>query len=147
MDVIYEAAEKGLNLVPMLDPDFPPEQMQLIADVMERMTVNEQVAFGNEIDPLTDHVMNPEEINHIRRDRRLPLEPVAVDGMDGTGQIGSGSIRQVSGQTGMEDRAGEPTPGPERREKINFHITDDDLGAAEVSCQYGRDPSLEDTGI
>ncbi|MCI8324711.1 MAG: DEAD/DEAH box helicase family protein [Lachnospiraceae bacterium] len=129
VDVIYEAAEKGLNLVPMLDPDFPPEQMQLIADVMERMTVNEQVAFGNEIDPLTDHVMNPEEINHIRRDRRLPLEPVDVDGMDGTGQIGSGSIRQVSGQTGMEDRAGEPTPGPERREKINFHITDDDLGA------------------
>ena len=129
VDVIYEAAEKGLNLVPMLNPDFPPEQMQLIADVMERMAVNEQVAFGNEINPLTNHVMNPEEINHIRKDRRLPLEPVDVDTIDGTGQIGSGSARQTSGQTGRENRTGEPTPGQEHREKINFHITDDDLGA------------------
>ena len=102
VDVIYEAAEKGLNLVPMLNPDFPPEQMQLIADVMERMAVNEQVAFGNEISPLTNHVMNPEEINHIRKDRRLPLEPVDVDMIDGTGQIGSNGIRQTSGQAGKE---------------------------------------------
>ena len=129
VDVIYEVAEKGLNLVPMLNPDFPPEQMQLIADVMERMAVNEQVAFGNEISPLTNHVMNPEEINHIRKDRRLPLEPVDVDTIDGTGQIGSGSARQTSGQAGRENRTGEPTLGLEHREKINFHITDDDLGA------------------
>lgn len=129
VDVIYEAAEKGLNLVPMLNPDFPPEQMQLIADVMERMAVNEQVAFGNEISPLTNHVMNPEEINHIRKDRRLPLEPVDVDTIDGTGQIGSGSARQTSGQAGRENRTGEPSQELERREKINFHITDDDLGA------------------
>ena len=129
VDVIYEAAEKGLNLVPMLNPDFPPEQMQLIADVMERMAANEQAAFGNEINPLTNHVMNPEEINHIRKDRRLPLEPVDVDTIDGTGQIGSGSARQTSGQTGRQNRAGKPEPGLERREKINFRITDDDLGA------------------
>ncbi len=129
VDVIYEAAEKGLNLVPMLNPDFPPEQMQLIADVMERMAVNEQVAFGNEISPLTNHVMNPEEINHIRKDRRLPLEPVDVDTIDGTGKIDSGSARQISGQAGRGNRAGEPTPGLEQREKINFRITDDDLGA------------------
>ena len=117
VDVIYEAAEKGLNLVPMLNPDFPPEQMQLIADVMERMAVNEQVAFGNEISPLTNHVMDPEEINHIRKDRRLPLEPVDIDTIDGTGQISSGSTRQTSGQAGRENRAGEPTPGLEHREK------------------------------
>nr|WP_244324542.1 hypothetical protein [Sporofaciens musculi] len=121
VDVIYEAAEKGLNLVPMLNPEFPPEQMQLIADVMERMAANEQAAFGNEINPLTNHVMNPEEINHIRKDRRLPLEPVAVDGIDGAGEIGNGSTRQAG--------RGELSPELERREKINFHITDDDLGA------------------
>ena len=101
----------------MLNPDFPPEQMQLIADVMERMAVNEQVAFGNEISPLTNHVMDPEEINHIRKDRRLPLEPVDIDTIDGTGQISSGSTRQTSGQAGRENRAGEPTPGLEHREK------------------------------
>ena len=129
VDVIYEAAEKGLNLVPMLNPDFPPEQMQLIADVMERMAVNEQVAFGNEISPLTNHVMDPGEINHIRKDRRLPLEPVDIDTIDGTGQISSGSTRQTSGQAGRENGAGEPTPGLEHREKINFRIIDDDLGA------------------
>lgn len=108
VDVIYEAAEKGLNLVPMLNPEFPPEQMQLIADVMERMAANEQAAFGNEINPLTSHVMNPEEINHIRKDRRLPLEPVAADGIEGAGGIGNGSTRQASGQSrrdnGQENR-------------------------------------------
>ncbi len=129
VDVIYEAAEKGLNLVPMLNPEFPPEQMQLIADVMERMAANEQAAFGNEINPLTNHVMNPEEINHIRKDRRLPLEPIAVDGTDGAGKIENGNIRQTSGQDGRETETGEPSSGLERREKINFHITDDDLGA------------------
>lgn len=129
VDVIYEAAEKGLNLVPMLNPEFPPEQMQLIADVMERMAANEQAAFGNEINPLTSHVMNPEEINHIRKDRRLPLEPVAADGIEGAGGIGNGSTRQASGQSRRDNGTGEPSPGLERREKINFHITDDDLGA------------------
>ena len=129
VDVIYEAAEKGLNLVPMLNPEFPPEQMQLIADVMERMAANEQAAFGNEINLLTSHVMNPEEINHIRKDRRLPLEPVAADGIEGAGGIGNGSTRQASGQSRRDNGTGEPSPGLERREKINFHITDDDLGA------------------
>ncbi|MEY8334482.1 DEAD/DEAH box helicase family protein [Lachnospiraceae bacterium 47-T17] len=129
VDVIYEAAEKGLNLVPMLNPEFPLEQMQLIADVMERMAANEQAAFGNEINPLTSHVMNPEEINHIRKDRRLPLEPVAADGIEGAGGIGNGSTRQASGKSGRDNGTGEPSPGLERREKINFHITDDDLGA------------------
>ncbi len=129
VDVIYEAAEKGLNLVPILNPEFPPEQMQLIADVMERMAANEQAAFGNEINPLTNHVMNPEEINHIRKDRRLPLEPVAVDGIDGAGGTGNGSTRQASGQAGRNAGTGEPSPELEHREKINFHITNDDLGA------------------
>lgn len=136
VDVIYEAAEKGLNLVPMLNPEFPPEQMQLIADVMERMAANEQAAFGNEVNPLTDHVMNPEEINHIRKDRRLPLEPVAVDGIDGARGNGNGSTRQASGQAGRDAGTGGPSPGLEHREKINFHITDDDLGAGGLKQKF-----------
>ena len=129
VDIIYEAAEKGLNLVPMLNSEFPPEQMQLIADVMEWITVNEQAAFGNEINPLTNHVMNPEEINRIRKNRRLPLEPVAVDMIDGAERTGNGSIRQTSERVGKEAKTSQPSPGLERQEKINFHITNDDLGS------------------
>lgn len=40
VDVIYEAAEKDLNLVPVLNPDFPPEQMQMIADINEQMAAD-----------------------------------------------------------------------------------------------------------
>ena len=125
IDVIYEAAEKGLNLVPMLNPDFPPEQMQLIADVIERIAANEQATFGNEINPLTSHVMNPEEINNIRRDRRFPLEPVAVDGLDGFQQTDS-IPPTFEKRTERKSVTGEQTAGQKR---TNFHITDDDLGA------------------
>ena len=121
VDVIYEAAEKGLNLVPMLNPEFPPEQMQLIADVIERMAANEQAAFGNEVTPLTSHVMNPEEINTIRKDRRLTLEPVDNSSID---QAGNFRIPQA-GETGRQ----ESPKGRTGQERINFRITDDDLGA------------------
>ena len=128
VDVIYEAAEKGLNLVPMLNPDFPPGQMQLIADVAERMAANEQAAFGNEITPITDHVMDPEEINSIRKDRRLPLEPVLANELDGIEEIDT--IQSVPGrQTGRNSVADEPIQQTAAQERINFHITDDDLGA------------------
>ena len=124
VDVIYEAAEKGLNLVPMLNPEFPPEQMQLIADVIERMAANEQAAFGNEINPLTSHVMNTEEINVIRKDRRLPLEPVDDSNIDPAGNLHEPQERQ-GGETGRQ----ELSPGAAAQKRINFHITDDDLGA------------------
>ena len=128
VDVIYEAAEKGLNLVPILNPDFSPEQMQLIADVIERMAANEQAAFGNEINPITDHVMNPEEINNIRKERRLPLEPAQADGPDGTWQ--TNDIHPVPGrQTGRKPVTDGPIQQTAGLERINFHITDDDLGA------------------
>ncbi len=124
VDVIYEAAEKGLNLVPMLNPEFPPEQMQLIADVIERMAANEQAAFGNEINPLTSHVMNTEEINVIRKDRRLPLEPVDDSNIDPAGNLHEPLERQ-----GRETGRQELSPGAAAQKRINFHITDDDLGA------------------
>ena len=53
MDVIYDIAEIEQNLVPLLNPKFPPEQMQLIADVMKRIAADEQAVFGNELRPPT----------------------------------------------------------------------------------------------
>lgn len=102
MDVVYEVAETVQDLVPLLNPEFPPEQMQLIADVMKRMAADEQAMFGNEITPLTNHVMNPEEINEIRKGRLLPLESHDAN-------------QEQSEET--------------RPEQLNFRITDDDLGA------------------
>lgn len=128
VDVIYETAEKDLNLVPILNPEFPPEQMQLIADVIERMAANEQAAFGNEINPLTNHVMNPEEINTIRKNRHLPLEPVTADTLDGIGK--TDNMQSVSGtQTGQKFVTGMPVHQTAVQKRTNFHITDDDLGA------------------
>lgn len=129
MDVIYASAENGVDITPMLNPEFSPEQMQLISDVLERMAAEERAAHGNEVDALTNHVMNPEEINAARRERRLPLEPVdAIAGETPEQQI--------------ERQQAEPSAKRERTEKgrtekqvsdqavlTNFHITDDDLGA------------------
>ncbi len=133
VDIIYESAEKDLNLVPMLNPEFPPEQMQLIADISERMVMNEQTVFGNEINPLINHVMDVEEINQIRRKRKLPLEPVAVGGVDGIGLNGK---QQTFGQRGRENSTEQPSHGQESQKKNNFHITDDDLGAGGLKQKF-----------
>ncbi len=105
MEVIYEIAETGQDLVLLCNPEFPPEQMQLIADVMKRMAADEQAMFGNEITPLTNHVMKPEEINEIRKGKYLPLEPFETNNSD-------------QEQTEVS-----------KPEQVNFRITDDDLGA------------------
>ena len=128
VDVIFEAAEKNLNLVPMLNTEFPPEQMQLIADVIERMAANEQAVFGSEINPLTNHVLNPEEINAIRKERLLTLEHAEYTDIEPTGNIykpQEESGRENSTGNGREEIKKKPT----RQKQINFHITDDDLGA------------------
>lgn len=117
MDVIYAAAQKNLNLLPMLNPDFSVEQMQLIADIEDRVRKNERVAYDGMMLPLTGHVMTPEEINAARKEYRLPLEPFT--------------------QTG--DSPGEqapPTQPAETQEKRNFHITDDDLGAGGPKAKF-----------
>lgn len=101
MDVIYAAAGNALNLEPMLNPAFSAEQMQLIADVMERMEAHEQAAFENEIRPLTEHGMDAQEVNEIRKDLNLPLEPI-------------------------EENIQEPTAN--KAERVNFRIIDDSLG-------------------
>ena len=117
MDVIYAAGQKNLNLLPMLNPDFSVEQMQLIADIEERVRKNERVAYDGVLLPLTGHVMTPEEINAARKENRLPLE--------------------------LFTQTDEPTEEPAitaqpvvTQEKRNFHITDDDLGAGGPKAKF-----------
>ena len=128
-DVIYASAEKGLDVTPMLNTEFSPAQMQLIADVMERMAADERVLFGNEIGMLTGHVMNPEEINVVRKERHLPLEPMDA----GKEETPEQKIerQQGGGQRERHSPQGEPVSEhtEDKRELVNFHITDDDLGA------------------
>ena len=119
MDVVYAVAEHGIDVTPMLNPDFPPEQMQLIADVLAQMAAEERAAFGSEVSPLTGHAMSPEEINAVRKERRLPLEAAGKPG-------------QQSPETQIErqDRPAQETQETGNLEQLhNFRITDNDLGA------------------
>ncbi len=142
-DAIYEAAEKDLNLVPMLNPEFPPEQMQLISDVIGHLSANGRADYGNETDPFTDHVMNLEEISDIRREHPLFQNPAVADGMDRTGQINQ-ALPDSGKQTGQKPVTGEPVQQTAGQERINFHITDDDLGAGgpKQKFRYNMDAIL-----
>ena len=102
MDVIYAAVVDGLDLAPMLNPVFSAEQMQLIADVMERMEANEQLAYNNVIHPLTEHDMDALEVNAVRKDLNLPLEPI---------------------EENIQEPADKKIVDP-----VNYRITDDSLG-------------------
>ncbi|MCD8129681.1 MAG: SNF2-related protein [Lachnospiraceae bacterium] len=141
MDVIYAAAEQGLNLRPLLNPEFSPAQMQLIVDVEARIAAGEKVAYDGAMLPLSGHVMTPEEINAARREYHLPLdffesnteelgqEPETDDIAEqetnepGTGRTNAGA----SGRT---------APVSPKQERINFHITDDDLGAGGPKTKF-----------
>src|SRR5699024_340239 len=117
MDVIYAAGQKNLNLLPMLNPDFSVEQMQLIADIEERVRKNQRAAYDRMIRPLTRHVMTAQEINAVRKENRLPLEPLT--------------------QTEEPAEApAEPLKPAAAQEKRNFHITDDDLGAGGPKAKF-----------
>lgn len=100
LDVLFAAAEKNLDVELLFHPEFPPEQMQLFADVMERMETDGKAALEAEIEELTGHRMNPEEVNARRREYRMPLEP-------------------------SDTEAAEETVLPQ---SSNFRITDDTLG-------------------
>ena len=120
MDVIYASAEKGVDITPILNPEFRPEQMQLISDVLERLAAEERIAHGNEVETLTNHVMNPEEINMARKERHLPLEPVET-------AAGEAPEQQIERQ--QAEPSAKKEQESEKSERVNFHITDDDLGA------------------
>ena len=125
LDVIRTAAEKELALEPMLNPSFSPEQMQLISDVMERMSANEKHWFQREIDELTATVMTPEEINVQRRERNLPLEDFS-EGMEEVPEEPQEDT-QVTNDTEIHQEEGE---------RVNFRITDTDLGAGGPKAKF-----------
>ena len=79
MDVIYSVAESGGELEELLNPDFPPEQMQLIADVQNRTDAISRAAAEEALEPLTQQPMTPAEVNHARRQHNLPLDSGAIE--------------------------------------------------------------------
>ena len=108
MDVIYSVAESGGELEELLNPDFPPEQMQLIADVQNRTDAISRAAAEEALEPLTQQPMTPAEVNHARRQHNLPLD--------------SGEETEL--------------PAQPKQEPMNFRITDDDLGAGGPKTKY-----------
>lgn len=108
MDVIYAVAENGGSLEELLNPEFSPEQMQLIADVQTRTDAIHRSAADDAVKPLTSKPMTPEEVNQARKEKNLPLDT---------------------------DTAQKP-PAQPKQELINFHITDDDLGAGGAKAKF-----------
>ena len=107
MDVIYSVAESGGELEELLNPDFPPEQMQLIADVQNRTDAISRAAAEEALEPLTQQPMTPAEVNHAKRQHNLPLDSGAIE-----------------------------LPAQPKQEPMNFRITDDDLGAGGPKTKY-----------
>ena len=108
MDVIYSVAESGVELEELLNPDFPPEQMQLIADVQNRTDAISRAAAEEALEPLTQQPMTPAEVNHARRQHNLPLDSEAET----------------------------EQPVQPKQEPMNFRITDVDLGAGGPKTKY-----------
>ena len=108
MDVIYAVAENGGSLEELLNPEFSPEQMQLIADVQTRTDAIHRSAADDAVKPLTSKPMTTEEVNQARKEKNLPLDT---------------------------DTAQKP-PAQPKQEPINFHITDNDLGAGGAKTKF-----------
>ena len=108
MDVIYSVAEADGELENLLNPDFPPEQMQLIADVQTRTDAIHRSAADDAVKPLTSKPMTQEEVNQARKEKNLPLDT---------------------------DTAQKPPAQPNQK-PINFRITDDDLGAGGAKTKF-----------
>ena len=108
MDVIYSVAESGGELEELLNPDFPPEQMQLIADVQNRTDAISRAAAEEALELLIQQPMTPAEVNHARRQHNLPLDSEAET----------------------------EQPVQPKQEPMNFRITDDDLGAGGPKTKY-----------
>ena len=108
MDVIYAVAENGGSLEELLNPEFSPEQMQLIADVQTRTDAIHRSAVDDVLNPLTSKPMTPEEVNQTRKEKNLPLDTDTV----------------------------QKPPAQPKQEPINFHITDDNLGAGGAKTKF-----------
>ena len=108
MDVIYAVAENGGSLEELLNPEFGPEQMQLIADVQTRTDAIHRSAVDDVLNPLTSKPMTPEEVNQARKEKNLPLDTDTVQN----------------------------PPAQPKQEPMNFRITDDDLGAGGAKTKF-----------
>ena len=106
--MIYSVAESGGELEDLLNPEFPPEQMQLIADVQNRTDAISRAAAEEAMEPLIQQPMTPAEVNHARRQHNLPLDSEAET----------------------------EQPVQPKQEPMNFRITDDDLGAGGPKTKY-----------
>ena len=126
MDVIYSSAEKGIDVTLLLNPEFSPAQMQLISDVMERISANERHRFETEIEKLTSVVMTPEEINTQRQERHLPLEDFSEGSESIPEEPETAEIVSKEEPEGLEAQ-------PERR---NFHITNEEITTADLKVKF-----------
>ena len=99
VDVIYAAAEKGQDVTPVLNPEFSPEQMQLILDVLERLETDNQTAVKRELEHLTTEVMSLDTINIIRQYYHIPLEPVEKEPAPAVGQQGKAVNFRITDET------------------------------------------------
>ena len=113
MDVIYAAAEQGLNLEPLCHPDFSPEQMQLIVDIQARMEAQAKAPFREVFDLITKAPVSVAVVNELREANHLSLENIAE-----------------------KEELEMPDEERTQQEPINFRITDDDLGAGGPKSKF-----------
>ena len=133
MDVLYDAAEKGYDLVPLCNPQYPPQQMQLIMDMQIRMEAHTFAHFQDVISRITGEALSIDEINAIRAANLLPLDE------NGPRESRPPEKRTETSppvpEIGPGQEYTEPSPVPHTETKAqppelyNFRITDDDLGA------------------
>ncbi|MCD7717501.1 MAG: hypothetical protein LUI39_13840 [Lachnospiraceae bacterium] len=193
MDVIYDAAQKELDIVPLADPDFSSEQMQLIADAEERMQDDSSGISTDLIELLSEDVMTQEEVETARAKYQLPLkeedaervrprekknnaedveesadgpenvrlksivlelnpaerdvEPVSSEGLEQSAaeqpeketeirtEIETDTEIETETETETEKEV-ESDSEPQPQERINFRITDDDLGAGGAKTKF-----------
>ncbi|MCD8154381.1 MAG: DEAD/DEAH box helicase family protein [Clostridiales bacterium] len=197
MDVIYNAAQKELDIVPLADPDFSPEQMQLIADAEERLQDDSSGISADLIESLSEDAMTQEEVEAAREKYQLPLnadeaerirprdktkdagdveettdgpenvrlksivlelnpaegevEPVSSEGLEQTAEeqheketeirteIETDTEIETETETETEsetEKEVESDSEPQPQERINFRISDDDLGAGGQKTKF-----------
>ena len=127
MEVIYDAADKGHDILPLCSPDYPPQQMQLIMDMQARVEAHTIAHFQGVLGQITSGALSIDEINAIRAASLLPLEE-----SEEKSPPDSNSTRGE----GRESRTETEPPSTTPAELHNFRITDDDLGAGGLKTKF-----------
>jgi len=131
MDVIYDAAQKGYAIEPLCNPAFSPEQMQLISDIEGRMEAHTRASFRDVFEFITQNELTIGAINDLRAANHLPLEEGDVTKEAETPDETIPKMREIVIDLTPRDSEPEQTQEP-----INFHITDDDLGAGGPKAKF-----------